>query len=307
MSVQVFSVLPRRKLLGSVVAVCHSLGLTPALQPTAEHPAPGDTAPGTKLKPNYNILAALPEAKQLFPTKLGEFWQSDHWPTLLFRSSVCIYDECFSALMCSDINNKHSNYKTFLRKRLLFPLFWGKAEANKCRGNEINLIYCICLLSLEEIHLRWCSLRHRGLHHHSFMKPFRCDKQVVVVWGSAVHGMAKLQDMHVTHSATENSVGLILRFALAHFAHYYCLQKCKFSYLQVLLMESVELVQKTNILILPYSWVLHVFGVINKADIAWNIRIDSSRSRMMPTASNTSFWACLRKEKKREESLTNID
>lgn len=99
--------------------------------------------------------------------------------------------------MCSDINNKRSNYRTFLRKTLLVFLFWGKAEDNKCRGNEINLIYCICLLSLEKIHLWWCSPRHRN-KPRAPLNPFRCGNP-------QVNGFAKLQTIHVTHSATENT------------------------------------------------------------------------------------------------------
>lgn len=48
------------------------------LQPATEYPAQGDAAPDIKLKPNYNISAASPEAKHLIPIHLGEFWQSDH-------------------------------------------------------------------------------------------------------------------------------------------------------------------------------------------------------------------------------------
>lgn len=43
------------------------------LQPATECSAQGDTVPSIKLKPNYNISAASPEAKCLIPTHLGEF------------------------------------------------------------------------------------------------------------------------------------------------------------------------------------------------------------------------------------------
>lgn len=149
--VQVFAEGPRRQLLSllqNITAMRSSMGLPLTLQPVMDYSAQGDAAPGIKLKPNYNISAASPEAKRLIPTHLGEFWQSDHWPTFLVRSSACIcmYDECSSTLMCFNINNKHSNYRTFVRKRLLLFLFWGKAETNKCGGNEIRLIYWVALL-----------------------------------------------------------------------------------------------------------------------------------------------------------------
>lgn len=99
-----------------------------------------DSATSIKLKPNYNISVALPEAECLILTHLREFWQNDHWPTFLFRSSacICVFDECF--LKCSNINNENSNYRTFVRKRLLAFVFWGKAEANKHGVNKTHLL-----------------------------------------------------------------------------------------------------------------------------------------------------------------------
>lgn len=79
--VQVFAEGPGRQLLSlllSVAAVRGAMSLPPMLQTADKYPAQGDVVPGIKLKPNYNISGASPEAKRSIPTQLGEFWQSDH-------------------------------------------------------------------------------------------------------------------------------------------------------------------------------------------------------------------------------------